>query len=140
MLWRDILLLRGGGGGGAFIYEGVYFLLWRDILLLEGGAFLWRVYGYYYEELYFYVRGILFAMEGYTFTWGGAFLWRVYGYYYEGMYFCVRDILLLEGGTLRQRHNNYYGIIILGLHWGHAWQSMKCTHAQWIIFARGRKL
>ena len=87
-------------------YEGVYFLLWRDILLLEGGASLWRVYGYYYEELYFYVRGILFAVEGYTFVCGRA---HVYGgciitkgcIFVLWVYFWLwRDILLFEGGTV----------------------------------------
>ena len=52
------------------------------------------------EELYFYVRGILFAMEGYIYfcLWEGACLWRVY--YYEGMYFCVVGIIFaMEGYT-----------------------------------------
>ena len=91
-------------------------------------------------------KGCIFVLGIYFLLWrdmlllgGGAFLWRVYGYYYKGMYFCVRDILLLEGGTLRQRHllwHNYFGVALgprLAI-------TMKCTHAQWIIFARGRKL
>ena len=118
LLWRDILLLWGG----AFLYEGVYILF-----VVEGYTFtLGGGDAFIYEGVYFYLRGAhfnggcmviitkscTFMLGVYFLLWrdilligGGAFLLRVYGYYYEWMYFCVRDILLLEGGTLRQRHN-----------------------------------
>ena len=52
--------------GGVHLYmKGYTFCCGGIYFYLRGGACLWRVYGYYYEELYFYVRGILFAVEGY---------------------------------------------------------------------------
>ena len=104
-------------------------------LYMKGYTFTWG------GGVHLYIKGYTFCCGGICFYLGGggAFLWRVYGYYYKGMYFCVRDILLLEGGTLRQRHllwHNYFGVALgarLAI-------TMKCTHAQWIIFARGRKL
>ena len=101
--------------GYTFCCGGIYFYL-------GGGAFLWRVYGYYYEGMYLCVRDILFAVEGYAFTWGGV---HFYGgcmvIIIKGCIFVLGIYFYLRGA--RCGSAIYYGIIILGLHWGHAWQS-----------------